>query len=130
MTTYPDDDDGAVLAELASQGIDMSQPLLIDFPVTAPDEDSATAIAEALVSAGYDTEIVYDDGESEEEGEIDSDEEGFEPRWDVYAKVLMIPEYQEIMRIQAELDRLASPFGGKSDGWGVLVDGEAEEDLE
>jgi hypothetical protein len=32
----------------------------------------------------------------------------------------MIPEYNEIIRIQAELDRIARPFGGKSDGWGVM----------
>ena len=38
------------------------------------------------------------------------------------AKVEMIPEYSEIIRIQEELDRLASPLGGKSDGWGVMVD--------
>lgn len=61
MTTYPDDTDGAVLADLAAQGVDMSQPLLIDFPVAAPDEASANAIAKALTEAGYDSRIVYDE---------------------------------------------------------------------
>jgi hypothetical protein len=38
----------------------------------------------------------------------------------------MIPEYNEIMRFQADLDRLARPFGGKSDGWGVMLGGDAD----
>jgi hypothetical protein len=28
--------------------------------------------------------------------------------------------YDEMIRIQAELDRIARPFGGKSDGWGAI----------
>jgi hypothetical protein len=74
-----------------------------------------------LVDAGYDAEIEYDEGEPDEDGQIDPDDEEFGPAWDVYAKVEMVPEYDEIMRIQAELDRLAGPLGGKSDGWGVIL---------
>ena len=33
MTDYPDDADGAVLANLAAEGIDMSLPMLIEFAV-------------------------------------------------------------------------------------------------
>jgi hypothetical protein len=121
MTTYPDDEDGAVLADLAAQGVDMSAPLMIEFPVAAPDEAAATAIDEALTKAGYDAEIVYDEGEPNEDGEIDPDDEEFGPSWTVYVNIRMIPEYDEIMRIQAELDRLAGPFGGNSDGWGVML---------
>ncbi len=62
-------------------------------------------------------------GEPDENGEIDPDDEEFGPAWTVYANVRMIPEYSEIMRIQAELDQLARPFGGNSDGWGVMLDG-------
>ena len=126
MTSYPDDADGAVLADLAAQGVDMSQPLDIDFPVAAPDEASAKVIASALGTAGYDSRIVYYDGEPGEDGEIDPDDEEFAPGWDVIANVRMIPEYKEIMRIQADLDGIARPFGGKSDGWGVMLDGDAE----
>lgn len=122
MTTYPDDADGAVLADLASQGFDMSQPLDIEFPVAARDEESANAIHKALIEAGYDSHIEFDEGEPDEKGEIDPDDEEFGPVWDVFANVRMIPEYEEIMRIQAALNRLANPLGGKSDGWGVMVD--------
>jgi hypothetical protein len=122
MTKYPDDEDGAVLADLAAQGVDMSQPLLIEFAVDAPDEDSAEAIEEALKKEGYDTQIEFDEGEPDEHGEIDPDDEEFGPAWTVYANVNMIPEYDEIMRIQADLDRLAGPFGGKSDGWSTMLE--------
>ena len=50
MTNYPDDADGAVLADLAARGVDMSSPLLIEFAVAAPDEASANAIAKAMRS--------------------------------------------------------------------------------
>jgi hypothetical protein len=121
MTTYPDDADGAVLADLAAQGVDMSQPLLVEFAVHASDETSAHAIAEALAKKGYDAQIDFDEGEPDEEVEIDPDDEEFGPSWTVYAEVTMVPAYEEIVRIQAELDQLAGPFDGHSDGWGVMI---------
>jgi hypothetical protein len=125
MTTspeYPDDADGDVLTELAAHGVDMSQPLLIEFAVEAPDDPSAQAIEQALKAHGYETEIDYDEGEPDEDGEFDPDDEEFGPSWTVYANVRMVPEYDEIIRIQAELDRIANPLGGRSDGWGALVE--------
>lgn len=121
MTTYPDDEDGEVLTGLAAKGVDMSKPLAIDFPVAVPDEASAKAVHKALVKAGYECEIVYDEGEPDEDEEADPDDEEFGPSWTVYAYVTMVPEYHEIVRIQADLDRLARPLGGHSDGWGVLL---------
>ena len=127
MTNYPDDADGAVLADLAARGVEMSSPLLIEFAVAAPDEGSANAIAKAMRAAGYDTEICFDEGELEEEDldeddELDPDDEEFGPSWTVFANVSMIPEYDEIMRIQADLDRIAGPHGGQADGWGTLLE--------
>lgn len=124
MTTYPDDADGAALADLAERGVDMSQPLEFDFPVAAPDEATAIVIQLALAAAGYESEVVYDEGEPDEEDEIDPDDEEFGPSWTVYVNLQMVPEYEEIMRIQAELDVIAGPLGGYSDGWGVLTDEE------
>lgn len=124
MTTYPDDADGAVLADLAAQGVDMSQPLLIEFPVAVPDEASAKNSLQAMTKAGYDARIEYDVGELDYDPAMD-DEGEFGPSWMVYADIRMIPEYHEIMRIQAELDRIARPFGGQSDGWGVMFGGDA-----
>ena len=102
----------------------MSQALLIEFPVAVPDEASAENCLKAMTKAGYDSRIEYDEGEPDYDPEVD-DEDEFGPSWTVYADVRLIPEYNEIMRIQTELDRIAGPFGGKSDGWGVMLDGDA-----
>jgi hypothetical protein len=126
MTSYPNDADGAVLADLAARGVDMSQPLLIEFPVAVPDEPTAKKTLQALTKAGYESHIEYDDGEPDDTGEIASDDEEYGPSWTVYANIRMIPQYTEIVRIQAELDRIAQPFGGKSDGWGVMLGGDDE----
>lgn len=120
MPTYPDDADGAVLGELASHGVDMTQPLRIEFAVDSPDEAASQAIEKSLKKAGYGAEVYFDEGEPEE-GEMDSDDE-FGPSWTVNVNVKMVPEYDEIVRIQQELDRLAHPFGGKADGWGAMLD--------
>jgi hypothetical protein len=104
----------------------MSQPLLIEFQVAVADEASANKTLKAMTKAGYDSHIEYDEGEPDDDGEIDPDDEEFGPSWTVFAHVRMVPEYNEIMRIQAELDRLARPFGGNSDGWGVMLGGETE----
>uniref|UniRef100_A0A7C2NVA2 Ribonuclease E inhibitor RraB n=1 Tax=Schlesneria paludicola TaxID=360056 RepID=A0A7C2NVA2_9PLAN len=122
MTSFPDDADGEVLAELAAHGVDLSQPLEIEFPVAVPDEASADKTQAALAKAGYESRIEYDEGEPDEEGNIDPDDEEFGPAWTVYVNRLMVPEHGEIQRIQAELDRLSQPFGGYCDGWGVLLD--------
>ena len=122
MEEYPDDADGRVLADLAAEGVDMSQPLTIEFAVAADDETTSKAISDALGAAGYETEIVYDEGESDEIGEIDPSDEEFGPLWTVFALVNMVPEYAEIMRIQLDLERLAAPLGGTSDGWGVMLE--------
>ncbi|MCA9162660.1 MAG: ribonuclease E inhibitor RraB [Pirellulaceae bacterium] len=121
MTTYPDDADGAVLASLAAHGVDMSAPLVIEFAVAAPDEASAHSIGQALAEAGYDAEVEYDEGEPDEDGMLDEEDEEFGPSWTVYVDIEMVPEYDELMRIQAELDRIARPLGGNSDGWGVTL---------
>jgi hypothetical protein len=122
MTTYPDDADGSVLTDLAAHGVDMTKPLQIEFAVAAPDEDAATAIADALSKAGYDGHAEFDEGEPDADEDDDDDE--FSPSWTVYASVTMVPEYDEIIRIQEELDRLAEPFDGYIDGWGVMLDSE------
>ncbi|GAA5506788.1 ribonuclease E inhibitor RraB [Novipirellula caenicola] len=125
MTTYPEDADGAVLANLQSLGVDMSAPLLIEFAVDAPDEASAHRIEKALMAKQYETEVYYDSGEPEEgEEAAEDDDEEFGPAWTVYVNVTMVPEYDKIMQIQAELDELSKPHGGRSDGWGVMVDEE------
>lgn len=126
MTTYPDDADGAVLSDLAAEGVDMTKALTIEFFVAVPNEASAMKVAAAMGEAGYEAQIVYDEGEPDFDPETD-DENEFGPSWTVYANVHMVPEYNEVMRIQSELDQITRPLGGKSDGWGVMFGRDAKE---
>ena len=128
MTNYPDDADGEVLAQLAEHGVDLSQPLELEFVVAADDEASAEAIRQALLKAGYAARAEYDEGEPDEEGNIDPDDEEFGPSWTVYVDRRMVPDYNEIVRIQGELDAIAQPHGGFADGWGAMLEGNPEEE--
>ena len=130
MTTFPDDDDGAVLKSLAEAGVDLSKPLELEFHVAVPDEESGKMVAAAVQAGGYKCELVFDEGEPED-GEIEADgashedqdmgDEEFGPMWTVYVMVEMVPEYQRIVDLQVELEGLSKPHGGGSDGWGVLI---------
>jgi hypothetical protein len=128
VSNYPDDEDGAVLADLESMGVDMTQPLLFEFPVDAPDEDTANEIHRVMTAAGYDSQIEYDEGELEDDEEDELDDEEFGPAWTVFANVRMVPNYQEILRIQKELDLLVEPLGGAADGWGVMIDQDSDDE--
>lgn len=127
MNSFPNDPDGEVLAMLADSGVDLSQPLAIEFHVAAEDEESAKAIEQTLQAAGFDTEICFDDGDfGVEEGVEDDEELDVGPTWTVYVFKEMIPDHSELVRVQKDLDALAEPHGGFADGWGVLIGDEEE----
>lgn len=112
-TSYPDDADGDVLNAIAESGVDMTQPLTIEFVIDAPSEQHALAIAKDLVAAGHPAETVYEDGEPEE---------GIEPGWVVMIENDLVPDYQRIIDMQAEYNRFAAAHDGKVDGWGAMID--------
>ena len=128
MAKYPDDDDGIVLTQLEEEGIDMTRPLLLEFTVAAPDERSANAIEKAVTKLGYEAQIEFDEGELEEGDDLDESMEEFGPAWTVFLKVSMVPTYDEIIRIQEMLDEIAGPHGGESDGWGVMLEPDEDEE--
>ena len=115
---FPNDEDGAALARLEADGVDLSVSRLIEFTIDAPETDSAERIAQLARDAGYEATVEYDVGEPE--GDEDDDELG--PSWTVYVAVEMVPQHAALVRIQDELGRLARPHGGACDGWGTAVD--------
>jgi regulator of RNase E activity RraB len=102
---YPDDSDGDALRRVAADGNDMDSPMLIEFPVVVPTETQAEQFARAARDLGFETDILEHDDDAE---------------WDVICAVTMTPTYDEIVRIQDNLNRFARPFAGYSDGWGTL----------
>lgn len=121
MTTYPNDADGAALARLAVRGVDMTKPRLMDFAVAVPDEIVGNEVAKALRQRDYEVEVAYDEGEPDATGHIPDSGE-FAPSWTVYVEITIVPEYSRIVQIQTELERIAGPLGGKSDGWETVSD--------
>ena len=115
MTTdYPDDIDGEVLQMIAEDGNDMSKPMMVDYHVAAATEDTAEKIAAAAEKLGYEVAIEFDNGEDAEE-----DEEITEP-WTCTCRKEMLLEYDGVVAAQKQLDEIARPYGGYSDGWGTF----------
>ncbi|WP_316569339.1 ribonuclease E inhibitor RraB [Neobacillus sp. YIM B06451] len=104
---FPDDADGQVLKNLYEDGVDFKQPQNVDFFVAVPDKESGEAILKLLREDGFNSELEQDE-KSEE--------------WTCYCFVRMLLNHQDIIDIQKRLDELSEPFGGYSDGWGVMVD--------
>ena len=113
-TAYPDDIDGEVLQMIADDGNDMSKPMIVDYHVAAATEDTAEKIASAAEKLGYEVAIDFDDGEDAEE-----DEEITEP-WTCTCRREMLLEYDAVVAAQKQLDEIARPLGGYSDGWGTF----------
>lgn len=119
MFNYPDDFDGEMLGMVRDAGSEMDQPMVIDFAVDAHPESTAIKVAEACKAAldakGYQVEIVPPDPEDDEDD-----------RWSVYCSIHMIPQYDEIVQIQNDIQTIVEPVGGSADGWGTY--GNAPED--
>jgi regulator of RNase E activity RraB len=113
--TFPDDEDGAVLAALKDAGVDLAKPIEVEFVVDAPDEAAAAEVAAAVREAGYDCQVELDEGEGDE----GDDEAG--PCWAVYVSVEMVAEHARIGALQRTFSQLAEPFGGACDGWGAIA---------
>lgn len=120
MNTYPNDDDGKVLKFMAESGIDMTASIEIEFPIDSKDEETSEKIGEKLKQNGYgNIEIDFDEGELKKGEKMTAENEEFWPSWTVYTTFNMIPKYDQIIKIQKDLNALVIPLGGKSDGWGL-----------
>src|SRR5687767_10297855 len=109
--TFPFDDDGAVLRSLQKKGVNLDLPRDIDFYCYASSLEIANQIAICLDAMGFKSRIFQDD-------EADRTDE----RISVYSTKWMIPDYELLIRTQAELNAVLLPFGTHCDGWGTLVD--------
>jgi hypothetical protein len=54
--SYPNDEDGQVLARIEASGMDMSIPTTIEFAVAVPDKATSCLIAKKLQQNGFTTE--------------------------------------------------------------------------
>jgi hypothetical protein len=105
--SFPNDADGDALRSLYKEGLDFKKQHPVDFFIAAPDKSSAEKMLTSLKSEGFNCFLEEDD----ETGE-----------WSCCYSSKMILEYQAIVDLQQKLERICTPFGGVSDGWGVFVD--------
>jgi regulator of RNase E activity RraB len=106
MTNYPDDADGDALSRVAHDGSDMRMPMLIDFQITAPTEQSVRQIATTARNLGYHVKI-----------------NGQGHNWTCECSTRMLATYDGVVAIQQELASLSRPHGGRPDGWGTFGNG-------
>lgn len=104
---FPNDEDGQVLKMLYKQGVDFNEPQDVEFFIAVPDKQSGEAVLKSFKDDGLICELEQDD-ETEE--------------WTCYCLMKMLLNYEEIIDIQKRLDGLSIPYGGQTDGWGVMID--------
>ena len=102
---FPDDENGDVLRRLVSAGVDLSKPRDIDFVVVFREEYAAQAFAGQIRDLGHNVLVERTDTAS-----------GLP--WDARVIRHMVPDHAAIRRFEEQLEKLASPHGGRNDGWG------------
>jgi hypothetical protein len=103
--TFPDDENGAMLRQMAAEGDDLSVPREIDFSVIFPAEEAALKFAVLLLKNGQKVSF----GEHEDDGEL---------LWLVQAHPYMIPSHENISGYEGLLASEADSLGGQTVGWG------------
>lgn len=103
---FPNDETGAVLAEMHEAGIDLSKSHKVTFFQLFEQKEQAQAMADYLAENA--PHIVF---------KLHPDET---PNvWDLDCTVDMIPDYELVIAQEAEFEQLASKFNGYNDGWGI-----------
>ena len=113
---FPDDGNGDMLRALMDAGIDLSQPLAIDFYLVFKNKDQAEKAMAALVA-------------SELQGEVELHFNDLE-QWELIVSQTMVPEHAAVTAREIELDKFAKKFGGHNDGWGVMQHQDGDDDFD
>lgn len=92
------------LARLREDGADLGKAHSIDFHVAVPSEQSGRLVSEQAMFRGFRTELVQD-------------QPGV---WTVWCTKVLVPSESAISEIEAQLNELAAPYDGYSDGWGAF----------
>lgn len=100
---WPNDVDGDVFRRLESRGFDFSKVYWIDFNVEFDRRPPSTEAIEAIWQAFPGAKVCGEDGD-----------EGY-----VLFKVSSLLTYDLVIETQVEATRIARPFGGRCESWGV-----------
>ena len=118
LMSLPDDDNGKMLAAMAEAGMDLSQPMDVDFFLVFDQQRDAETALEDLVNS---------DADADGEVELMFNEET--TKHEIIVTINMIPEYEAIVAKEAELNEFVTEFDGMTDGWGVMQHQEGDDDF-
>jgi regulator of RNase E activity RraB len=93
-----------VINEIASDGSDMSQEMIVDIDLSVEDEETAQKLCDKLEAEGLDFEMFQDE---------ETDALG------ICVSISMLLTPQNVGDAQTKLQALASEFGGAVEGWGT-----------
>ena len=116
MMSLPDDDNGKMLLAMAESGMDLSQPMDVDFFLVFDEQRDAETALEDLVNSDADGEV-----------ELMFNEET--AKHEIIVTLNMVPEYETIVAQEAELNDFAEDYDGMTDGWGVMQHQEGDDDF-
>lgn len=103
IETLPDDATGQALRRYAEAGSDLSLPMRMDFFVSVPSEAVGQQVATHAQRLGYETAVTLD----EETGS-----------WTCTCTRTLVPSYEHVCAVEAELDAIGQEYGGYADGFG------------
>ena len=106
--TFPDDEIGEVLRQMAAQGDDLSVPREINFAVIFRTEEAALKFAVVLLKHG-------------QKISFSAHEEHGDSSWIVQAHPYMIPSHESISDYEELLAMEADSLAGRNAGWGCEI---------
>lgn len=104
--TFPDDETGQVLTEMAEAGVDLNVVHNVVFFQLFEEKINAEAMVAHLAETAPDMKVSIQPDQAPNV-------------WDVDCTVCMTPTYDGIVAQEAEFEQLAQKFKGYNDGWGI-----------
>ena len=92
------------------RGVDLQKPRKIDFYCYCK-ADQTEDITQLFESIGLSASVFHDDEDDDPE-----------TKFSIYGTITMVPDYDQIMEIQALLNRELRRFNTHCDGWGTMSD--------
>lgn len=99
----PEDATGQALRRYVEHGSDLTRPMKMDFFVSVPSEEIGRQVARHAQRMGYETAVTLD----EETGS-----------WTCTCTRTIVPSYDHVCAVEAELDAIGQEYGGYADGFG------------
>lgn len=124
--TFPNDDTGKILQDMANAGFDFGPEYVVDFFALFHSEEDADTVAKIFIKRlENDEPFVKVETRNYDHGGQAAD------AIELQVSKVMNVEYQAIVDFELEYKRIAEKHKGYSDGWGVFMgdeDAEEEED--